>query len=63
MPASKLSEPGVRRAVAIGESSGPGGGGGGSAADSSSSGGGGGDAAAAGGIDDLQARLDNLRRD
>lgn len=61
MPASKVSEPGVRRAVAIGESSGPGGGGS-AAADASSTGGGGGDAAG-GGIDDLQARLDNLRRD
>ncbi|GAA5948611.1 hypothetical protein JCM3765_004943 [Sporobolomyces pararoseus] len=44
---SSISEPGARRAVAVGESSSGGGGGGG------------GDA----GIDDLQARLDNLRRD
>ncbi|GAA5981240.1 hypothetical protein JCM5350_006072 [Sporobolomyces pararoseus] len=43
---SSISEPGARRAVAVGESS--------------SGGGGGGDS---GGIDDLQARLDNLRRD
>ncbi|GAA5852873.1 hypothetical protein JCM8547_004715 [Rhodosporidiobolus lusitaniae] len=58
---SSLSEPGLRRAVAVGESAGPA-----PSASSSASGpgaapgsGGGGDA----GLDDLQARLDNLRRD
>lgn len=53
MPPTSVSEPGVRRAVAVGESSGP-------APASTSGGGAGGDD---GGIDDLQARLDNLRRD
>ncbi|BGO92219.1 hypothetical protein NBRC10512_000951 [Rhodotorula toruloides] len=55
LPASKVSEPGVRRAVAVGESAGPSLGGGAA----SSAGPAGGDA----GLDDLQARLDNLRRD
>lgn len=49
---TQVSEPGVRRAVAVGESTGA----------SYSSGGGGGGGADAG-LDDLQARLDNLRRD
>ncbi|BGP00289.1 DOA4-independent degradation protein 4 [Rhodotorula toruloides] len=55
LPASKVSEPGVRRAVAVGESAGPSLAGGAA----SSAGPAGGDA----GLDDLQARLDNLRRD
>ncbi|BGP32900.1 ESCRT-III subunit protein did4 [Rhodotorula toruloides] len=55
LPATKVSEPGVRRAVAVGESAGPSLGGGAA----SSAGPAGGDT----GLDDLQARLDNLRRD
>lgn len=58
MPASKVSEPGVRRAVAIGESAGPA-----PASSSGTSGLGGSGGGDDGGIDDLQARLDNLRRD
>ncbi|GAA6009166.1 hypothetical protein JCM10207_004292 [Rhodosporidiobolus poonsookiae] len=54
IPTSGVSEPGVRRAVAVGESAGP------APASSGPSGGSGG---ADGGLDDLQARLDNLRRD
>ncbi|GAA6034619.1 hypothetical protein JCM8097_005426 [Rhodosporidiobolus ruineniae] len=51
VPSTSISEPGIRRAVAVGESAGP----------TPASAGGAGDAG--GGIDDLQARLDNLRRD
>ncbi|GAA6007781.1 hypothetical protein JCM11491_003962 [Sporobolomyces phaffii] len=56
-PAKAVAEPGVRRAVAVGESAGPSSSGG--FGGSSGGGGSGGDA----GLDDLQARLDNLRRD
>ncbi|TNY17273.1 Snf7-domain-containing protein [Rhodotorula diobovata] len=64
LPAAALSEPGVRRAVAVGETSGgPSassyGGGGAGASGGAGAGAAGGD----GGLDDLQARLDNLRRD
>lgn len=57
---SSLSEPGVRRAVAVGESAGPA-----ATASSSSSAGSAAPAAPGGGdgLADLQARLDNLRRD
>ncbi|GAA5907930.1 hypothetical protein JCM6882_001530 [Rhodosporidiobolus microsporus] len=61
VPATSLSEPGIRRAVAVGESAGPA-----MASAPSASGGGAGGAvggAGDGGLDDLQARLDNLRRD
>ncbi|GAA5880197.1 hypothetical protein JCM3774_006083 [Rhodotorula dairenensis] len=62
MPASKVSEPGLRRAVAVGESSGPGPASATAAASSAGASGGLGEGDA-GGIDDLQARLDNLRKD
>ncbi|GAA5919900.1 hypothetical protein JCM5296_002876 [Sporobolomyces johnsonii] len=56
IPATKTSEPGLRRAVAVGESAGP-------SSSSAMPGGGGGGQNADGGLDDLQARLDNLRRE
>ncbi|BGP17041.1 hypothetical protein JCM10213_000323 [Rhodosporidiobolus nylandii] len=56
IPSTSLSEPGTRRAVAIGESAGP-------APAASSGGGGAGVGGGDAGLDDLQARLDNLRRD
>ncbi|BGP40916.1 ESCRT-III subunit protein did4 [Rhodotorula kratochvilovae] len=63
LPATSLSEPGVRRAVAVGETSGPSAssysGGGSGSASTGGAGAPGGD----GGLDDLQARLDNLRKD
>ncbi|GAA5903731.1 ESCRT-III subunit protein DID4 [Sporobolomyces salmoneus] len=54
---NQVSEPGARRAVAVGESSGS------NSSFPASAGGGGAGAAGDGGLDDLQARLDNLRRD
>ncbi|GAA6051106.1 hypothetical protein JCM3770_004717 [Rhodotorula araucariae] len=62
LPATSLSEPGIRRAVAVGETAGP---------STSSYGGGSGSGSAGGasapsgdgGLDDLQARLDNLRKE
>ncbi|GAA5824572.1 hypothetical protein JCM11251_000481 [Rhodosporidiobolus azoricus] len=61
VPATSISEPGIRRAVAVGESAGPAM----PSASASSAGpaGGAGGGAGDGGLDDLQARLDNLRRD
>ncbi|CEQ42252.1 SPOSA6832_04056 [Sporobolomyces salmonicolor] len=56
IPATKTSEPGLRRAVAVGESAGP-------SSSSSMPGGGGGGQNTDGGLDDLQARLDNLRKE
>ncbi|GAA5964500.1 hypothetical protein JCM21900_002972 [Sporobolomyces salmonicolor] len=56
IPATKTSEPGLRRAVAVGESAGP-------SSSSSMPGGGGGGQDTDGGLDDLQARLDNLRKE
>lgn len=57
-PASSTAEPGLRRAVAVGESSGgPSSSSAGAASGGASGGGGGGE------MDDLQARLDQLRRD
>ncbi|GAA5979082.1 hypothetical protein JCM11641_004967 [Rhodosporidiobolus odoratus] len=62
LPSTTLSEPSLRRAVAVGEtttgSANPSSGIGASATAPGGGGGGGGD-----GLDDLQARLDNLRKD
>lgn len=58
VPATALSEPGVRRAVAVGETSG-----GGHSTSSFGGAGGAGPAGGDGGLEDLQARLDNLRKD
>ncbi|GAA6006548.1 ESCRT-III subunit protein DID4 [Rhodotorula paludigena] len=58
VPATALSEPGVRRAVAVGETSG-----GGPSTSSFGGAGGAGPAGGDGGLEDLQARLDNLRKD